>query len=322
MKISKFVAPILGLPMVLGAGLSMMVSCKNTKTNKFETDTWSNVVTHANQGLAHLKQYYGLNSFVGLERKIKIYGVEHTVRVVGENEDYLADSDGKAQLDKPVALTFQFADIVSSKDESSGDIYPLTMRYSERSGFSYWGASDVNKFLTGTGIWQDDPRALIAQLKQQLGDNAIKTVSKFSMFMDSSDPFWQALPNSETVFLPSIAEIYNYGQVVACVGECFRLEGQLAREPGVEPVYREPYSYYRQIIDQNDKYAARKTRLHKELTLATPNGYYEPYWLRSSCVEDFDPEENMCYALSILYDGRWEKIVNTDRQGVAPIFCI
>lgn len=77
--------------------------------NQFFTDSWTTIVDLANQGLDQLKQHYQLETFVGLEREIVINNVIHKVRVIGENHDYLADSESL----ETAALTFEFSTLLS-----------------------------------------------------------------------------------------------------------------------------------------------------------------------------------------------------------------
>lgn len=313
MKISKFFVPILGLPLVLGTGLTTLVSCKdkNDSVNAFENDSWTTIVFFANRGLDALKNHYGLDSFVGLERTVKIYGVEHKVRVVGENEDYLADNEGKPDITKPVALTFQFANIVSGLNDE-GTIMPLPLPFDTTTYlFSYWGGSAVRKFLRGEGYYKD--YSFYDELKQQLGNNAIKEVVKYSMLMNDL-----AKPGIETLFLPGITDIFNVEQTYEYVDEDFIGEATLVE--GEEIQYHEPYSYYRNAIDQDDEQAPRNRQ--RVLALTDADGFYEPYWLRTSCVNEIGTEEDPTKTLSISADGKWNRTTSATQLHIAPIFCI
>lgn len=318
MRINKILAPILGLPLVLGTGLTTMVSCKNDEeqeeVNAFVTDSWSTVVENANQGLDHLKQHYEINSFIGLERTVTIYGVEHKVRVIGENEDYLADAEGKPDTTKPVALTFQFANIVSGRNDE-GAIMPLPLPFDDTTYFfSYWGASAVRSFLRGEGYYKD--YSFYGELVQQLGDNAIKPVIKYSMFVPMAGTMvW---PFAETLFLPGITDIFNVDQTYEYVDEDFIGEATLVE--GEEVQYHEPYSYYRNAIDQDDETAPRNRQ--RVLALADADGFYEPYWLRTSCVNEYGTEEDPTETLSVSADGKWNRTTSATRLHIAPIFCI
>lgn len=301
MKISKFLVPILGLPMLMGISLNTMVSC-GKDVHSFEADPWTAVVSHANQGLSHLKEWYGLDSFIGLEKTINIYGLEHKVRVIGENEDYLADSQGKPQLDKPVALTFQFSNIVSIKTDD-GIISPVVLYFNDGE-FANWSNSEIRAFING-----EDERyeslSIRHELQQQLGDNAIKSIAKSTMFQPDVYIY-----ESETVFLPSITDIFNVKQT-KYINNSFIGEAKLN-----DDVYREPYSYYRQAIDQNDQSAPRYR--HRVLAMSDLGGFYEPYWLRTSCVDEWAEKQS----LSVSWDGIWNRSQNADVLSIAPIFCI
>lgn len=87
----------------------------------FALDGWDVICGLANTGgLDALKKHYhlaeyGLNSFVGLERKVTINGVEHWVRVIGENHDELSNSSGET-----ATLTFESCGVIISKQEDKG----------------------------------------------------------------------------------------------------------------------------------------------------------------------------------------------------------
>lgn len=300
MKISKFLVPVLGLPVLLGTGTTL-VSCNKNK-NSFVTDPWAVVVFHANRGLEHLKEWYGLDSFIGLERTIKVYGIEHKVKVVGENEDYIVDeTNNKPLLSRPAALTFQFSNVLTAINERH-EITPVKLNFGEVQSFCNWSLSNARSFLVSNKY----PNPLIDEIEQQLGENSIKTVSKKTL---SSPRLANFAP--ETIFLPSLADIFNVDQISEIDDE-YCLEAEI--EPGV---YREPYSYYRQTIDQNDLRAPK----HKQrvLALTDTDGFAEPYWLRTSLLSKQQPY-NTFYVAS---DGAsWDHDVNSKLFGLAPMFCI
>lgn len=79
----------------------------------FETDSWDTVCHYANQGFESLSEAYHLTKeqFLNKKRKIVINGLEHEVRVIGVEEDYM-DVDHK----QPAALTFQFNNVITATD--------------------------------------------------------------------------------------------------------------------------------------------------------------------------------------------------------------
>ncbi len=314
MKINKILVPILGLPLVLGAGLTTLVGCNKGKEDKFKTDDWQTVVEHANKGLNDLKAYYGLDSFVGLERTIKINGIEHKVRVIGENEDYLAGEDDKPQLDKPVALTFQFDNIISSMTED-GIIDPEYKNIGNGWG---WKTSNVRKFLNeeeGTGL-----KPFIKQMEEQLGEDAIKIVSKKIITLDVVGVGFI----SEKIFEPALAEIYNVQQLndVYFDEESYEIYQKEANTDSAGQ-NQGPYSYYKQNIKQDDESAV----IHQQKCLIRTDvdGFAHPYWLRSAYITD-DTEYNAQWNIwsngmrcPISESGEVE---NHWYLGMAPIFCI
>jgi len=98
----------------------------------FFTDHWENICYYADQGLDKLKEVYGINSFIGLERTITINGSVHVVRVIDENHDKLTG------LNKTAALTFESVTllsdskghcIISKWDASTNQSYKTSILY-------------------------------------------------------------------------------------------------------------------------------------------------------------------------------------------------
>jgi len=73
----------------------------------FFTDHWENICYYADQGLDKLKEVYGLDTFIGLERTVTMNGTVHKVRVIGENHDKITGST------KTATLTFESSTLLS-----------------------------------------------------------------------------------------------------------------------------------------------------------------------------------------------------------------
>lgn len=110
----------------------------------FANDTWENVCYHAGLGLDHLKEYYGIDTFIGREREITLNNGEseeeptttYTVRVIGENEDETPDN-------KKAALTFEFKTNVTPK--TKGCRY-----FEDETVFPYFTDSVIRSYCNGT----------------------------------------------------------------------------------------------------------------------------------------------------------------------------
>lgn len=101
--------------------------CVGVNEHNFANDSWENIATHANQGLKHLKEYYGRNTFIGEIKRVSIQDKSYRVRVIGENHDTIAETDNQ----KVAALTFQFLDapvVSSTYDDSSNDYTTSDLR--------------------------------------------------------------------------------------------------------------------------------------------------------------------------------------------------
>lgn len=330
-KLNKFLAPILGLTPVLFTGLSTMVSCKKN-IGTFETDSWSIVGELATQGLDALKQHYGLDSFIGLEREVEIFGVTHKVRVIGENEDTIVDGNG-SPTGKKAALTFQFSTILTIKDQDTGELEPIEAPFEynmESENTEYrWINSDARD-------WLNDAKEVTSfkyQLINAIGSNVLKTVSKAS-FNDLTQPAPVSVGgkgvsyNNECIFLLSLADIYSGPK------------DQLPHEHDGDEYYKHegnqipggnlPYSFFRQNIRNDFQwYMAIDC-----LSLKDASGRNCNYWLRTGCIH---PSYIEWREEIIEYYGQW--VIGVGGQcafwdgedypyptqydiGLAPCFCI
>ena len=327
MKKHIVLMPIFCLPL-MGANLTTLVSCKDNEENKptFENDSWSNVALYADQGLEALKKHYGLETFIGLERTVNVFGVDHKVRVIGEDEDII---NSEITSLKRASLTFQFSTILSQKDEDMGGvIVPIEMPFiAEQEGdraYNRWGGSDVRQWLND----KNDENSFKTQLENAIGSNVLKTVKKNSIG-ELYYPQRSAKSNEETIFLLSLGDIYSAGR------------NQLPdEEPNDEWYVREanivaggwkPYSFFTKNIRYDFDYLTPV----RCLTLSDPNGQNHPYWLRTGYTSQTEIE--ISEEESYLYYGQW--VMGADGAcghwfldnpypiqfssiGLAPCFCI
>jgi len=132
----------------------------------FQDDSWSHICKLNNEGgLAALKSFYGVNTFVGLRRKLAIENLVYNVRVIGEEHDTIFGSANKA------VLTFE-----------SEELYRLTSKWGStvKEDYAYHN-SVLRKNLDGKGsaesIWDHNIFELISAKNPELGQS-IKTVDK------------------------------------------------------------------------------------------------------------------------------------------------
>ena len=117
-------------------------------TIKFSSDSWSNVINYADQGLEKLHEVYAIDcdkntefpgTLIGLVRKTELFGVSHRVRVIDEAHDDLVidgnDGENKA------TLTFEFVDLVTY---SNGTLVQPNYHLAE---VFTWNTSNFKKYL-------------------------------------------------------------------------------------------------------------------------------------------------------------------------------
>lgn len=337
MKTTKISRLMFGLstPILLVLPFSSLASCTKDSEYEgegvFETDPWGVVLRHANLGLDDLKEYYQLDSFVGLQKEITIDGYNYHLRVIGENQDHLADIEGKPQMDKPAALTFIFEEVIQQKNEESGYYEPKETIYTEGSrieGDAIWDTSIVREYLNGK---------FLKKLNAALGSNSnkvgVKTVSKNTIIKHGSG---EVSPAAERVFLPSLGDFFTSQQLPEVLGDSYNENAYI--EEGISTPYNSDvytrYSYYYDKVTEDCVDEEYESIIHNELAMyGATDGGFESYWLRT-CKPGFGDDWNEWY-LSVDYNEIEEenecrfKITPFDhaeedyvKAGMAPIFCI
>ncbi|MBQ0045687.1 MAG: hypothetical protein KBS35_02250, partial [Mycoplasma sp.] len=320
--------------------------------HNFSTDDWSKIVELSKQGLDSLKQHYNVESFVGLQRKVTINGLEHTVKVIGENEDFKCKTDEHGFIEpdykKPVALTFQFDNVVSYKDDDN-DILPVKIKFAAEETIPGlepiinacgWEVSNAKQYLNNPEYeppeaMENEYQPFITQLKEQLGSNAIEKVYKRS-FNTNVQLHIGYTTNTrvqgyeEQVFIPSLADIYTSK---ACLptppstwGQEFKDfyvdEGNRINETGEQTAY----SYYKNILGTNIGY----WDFVRCLILSDCKGLTQNYWLRSGWLKDLSSDPEHTYDFHQWSVSRWGSSSESGEVPtpidepicLSPIFCI
>lgn len=237
MKKSLLLIPSLvataSMPLIGLAGCSK----KDPVAKDFSTDSWSTVCFYANQGIDKLHEVYAKdcknNNFmpgtlIGLERTATLNGEKHQVMVIDEKADTY-DKDGS---DTPVALTFQFRNLISGgEQEYKGKKMALfinwTDKRSEGAG-NYWNSA-LNNALNGTDTdakpvkWQNENESfsdvhtsvfqMIEKGESALADNiklVKRTVATFTeKDPDFQNPKWTTTPGETKLFCPTISNYFS-----------------------------------------------------------------------------------------------------------------
>lgn len=296
---------------------TITVSIKDTATGRyilrkvdftlrasFEVDSWENVITQANKGLDHLKDYYHLDSFIpshkedskesanqlNLERLVDVDGVSHRVRVIGENHDFT-----NADHTQTAALTFEFTNVVTKTlGDFENPAQAINVYWNETSAepkFNIWWdgqqSCDLREYLNSTkniGFLRSLPDALTEGIKPVY--KATAKGNKDATLIDSKQKVWLL---SATEMGASDDEISTMAALNE--GTC--------------------YEYYKNSLQI------------PELRMKSLVGEYEdyPYWLRSpGCGTITIGADNLAlysYAGFMLY-----YLVDSTDFGFAPCFCI
>lgn len=294
-----------------------LTSCGNQEKKEeitFENDDWKNVVTLANEGLDALKSHYNVDTFVGLERTVTIYDYQYKVRVIGENEDRLANDSGEP-TNTFAALTFQFAQLLSVEYES-GDVWPMVIPFTDAQSGEVWKDSLVRSFLNEKKVISPD---FTFDLKTSIEDNlgvegSIKRVSKKSYKSQAFETdFVVSYP--EYIFLPSLGDIYSGDQLPSTDKEGYEYEYEANK---IDGSYR-PYSYFTKNIDPERGSHATQAQA---LILGDINNHSFPYWLRSAYCDNTSAPIPVWY---MNYDGECDECISNpfeEGHALAPIFCI
>lgn len=192
--------------------VSVNVEGEIAKPFDFETDSWETIANCLSEGIESLRDAYKdtesykkNGSFLGLTRQLQIGDATYHIMVVGEAQDMLYGSENQK-----ASLTFEFVEPIVL--DLSGRSYFKTEYQENKSKSLCWYESSgesckVYKFLNNI-------------FKQQI-DNAmgfseetslIKVVEK-KTYGHSSSSKWELVKSPNSVFLPSIAEIYNHNQL-------------------------------------------------------------------------------------------------------------
>ncbi|XQP55125.1 MAG: hypothetical protein ACOQNV_03255 [Mycoplasmoidaceae bacterium] len=115
------------------------------EASDFNTDSWSTIGYYASRGLNSLTSAYSQwlsshgNTFLGASRHINFNNQQYDVIVIGTEEDYY-DVEHK----KPIALTFQFTEILSKEN---GDLLGTNWATDGNEAQNYWTAT-LHDFLS------------------------------------------------------------------------------------------------------------------------------------------------------------------------------
>ncbi|XQP55110.1 MAG: InlB B-repeat-containing protein [Mycoplasmoidaceae bacterium] len=142
------------------------------------------------------------DDFIGQARFVHINGIHHTTIVVGCQQDVFWNPS--STINKPVALTFQFTNLISNND---GAYIPT--KWGENTNFDYW-RSTLYHFLNDEGDGQNSVYLMIAADEYNAGlveEGGIKDVRR--IVNGGSPGSWAPIASSAKLFCPSLSNFFS-----------------------------------------------------------------------------------------------------------------
>lgn len=193
------------------------------ETNSFTTDSWPVFIHALNKGYdsihdnGHAEGGYSEDlvddSFVGLERTIRIYNKDYKVRVIGENVDPMSEHSGNA------TLTFQFVDAI---ENAVG-----------------WNSEDDNTYNSAS-----IRTYLNEQFIDALPDDIIENIVPVNKYTYSGGLSSSIVTTSEKMFLPSLRELLKSEITSFTIGEGAKAITIGIKAEGIGADHTDPYEYY------------------------------------------------------------------------------
>lgn len=289
----------------------------------FKTDTWANVNKHCKDGLSALKDAYGLDNFVGIEKELKVDELgTYIIRVVGQGEDHLSDNMGKPTTET-APLTFQFVTVLTEVDGSTFKPKPLETNwghYDEKAPADEWEKSDIRAYLNDYSEF-----GFMSFLSSALGikNQDFKVVSKNTItdshFYDKEHKKNPKMNSAgEAIFLPSLHNIFSREGLAKYKGTdnpWYALED----EDQTNGSYCGQYSYYKTVVE--DIAPSKIDReIAKKIQGRTMEGEIMTYWLRTPYVTTSPVTETAsAWCMGLL------GVVNYTQRSVIPVcpmFCL
>lgn len=306
----KFLIPML-IATTTAAPLMATVSCAPKKAESFINDSWKTVCYYAKKGLDKLHKAYEADcnantdfpgTLIGLERKVTINGLEHTVKVVGEEQDYLDEKH-----EKPVTLTFQFTNLISGTNKKL--LSTFWQGGDQQINAHYWN-STLNDALNSTedvewrdgdkGHLVDEKHSVYEMIKDGNKDLAknIKSVDKVVNVDPSESINWIQMNHATKLFCPTIANYYQNDKLPTSYQHL--AEGK-------------QYQYYEKKLKDKSAFDANSILLYSDLAQQQSN-----YWLTSPKIGDRD----QIYCIGLSQHGAVINQGCSHQYPVAPCFCI
>lgn len=178
--------------------------------NDFETDDWLTIIYFANSGIDTLVKVYNMRSpedFIGLERKVVLNNQIHTVKVIGVNEDFV-DAEHKV----PVALTFQFDNLISNED---GKYLSVQWEKGDNlNNIDYWDSTLENALNGSNVVWENDSQnnlsvlQMINQSDKELAQG-IKSVYRSVNSPNEKEKTFSPITQKTKLFCPTISNLFS-----------------------------------------------------------------------------------------------------------------
>ncbi|XQP55111.1 MAG: InlB B-repeat-containing protein [Mycoplasmoidaceae bacterium] len=253
-------------------------------------------------------QAASFNDFIGQSRPVYVNNIEHKTIVVGVQQDYLDE-------DKPVALTWQFMNIITNSSKN------MFAKWSTTSNTDYWNSTLVSELNSTTEtVWYNgsdvDPtqtRSVYKMIADEADNNGLSECIRdvYHTVSTKTSTEWVADSQKTKLFCPTLSNIFSKTGLEKAT--------DFIRSEDVDQYCQEgqQYLYYK----NNGIGDSKASGQHSCLVLKNTYGEACDYLISSPCFHDLTFFETT-RVWSIYREGN----ISTNNFGqavrVAPCFCI
>lgn len=271
----------------------------------FSTDPWDTVCYYANKGLDKLCMAYNCkpNELIGKTRTITVNDQEHTVMVIGTNED-IYKVEGANYLS---ALTFQFK---TPLKDNKGQV--ITTLWNNKDESKYW-SSTIHSFLNNDK--EDETKSVYEMIKESnsWAEQCIRPTVRQVNEQDGIN--WKINWGDEKIFLPCLSDLFSIAGLQATDDAVINAAD--VAQYYYENIRASQYSFYKNKI--KDGYVAKQNDSGDIIYKQYPDlKFNQDYWIVSPYLSIGS------YSWHVTNDGyvHYDAFISQTTKAIAPCFCI